>query len=286
MDPGAVSSGDAIVNVDSHPGTPIDEKQEPSSKGSADEGPSWPKINPDGTTPVPDAELQKKYWRERFSTVFNFPGEKSDREPLKPFSRLANLSIAYYQHDLQRMEETLRKNEGVLNDEQLRSLRKTLNDYYTAFKQAHEVNRIYEDENEEFQGIRDRYAKLVAAIVEVFLMPPLFVLAVARMAFRRLIRKPAMDGEVLGAVLFSLDNSHKLAEKIASVVIAIIASGSLLGPMIALSYIEEMKYRLLTVCLCVVAFSMCLMLILRLSTMDLVGVVAGYTGILIVYLGT
>lgn len=78
-----------------------------------------------------------------------------------------------------------------------------------------------------------------------------------------------------------------LAEFIARIIIAIIGGGTLLTPMIILSLMDpSMPYRVLTVCLCVVAFSVAVMVIFRPRTVDLLGIVGAYSAVLVVYVGS
>jgi len=56
--------------------------------------------------------------------------------------------------------------------------------------------------------------------------------------------------------------------------------------MIILSYVHPLQWRLVVVCLSVVLFSMALMWILRPKTSDLIGAVAAYTAVLVVYIGS
>lgn len=74
-------------------------------------------------------------------------------------------------------------------------------------------------------------------------------------------------------------------EHMARSIIAITGSMALLVPVLILSYVETLKYRLLTVCLSVIGFSICAMIVLKPKTSDLVAVVAAYTAVLVVYVG-
>lgn len=84
----------------------------------------------------------------------------------------------------------------------------------------------------------------------------------------------------------ALEHHQPVAEFIARIIIAIIGAGTLLTPMIILSLVDPpMQYRVLTVCLCVIGFSTAAAVTFRPTTMDLLGMVGAYTGILIVYVG-
>lgn len=58
----------------------------------------------------------------------------------------------------------------------------------------------------------------------------------------------------------------------------------LLVPVLILSYINALKFRLLTVCLSVHMFAICTKMILKSKSSELVVIVAAYTAVLVVYI--
>jgi len=125
--------GSMHTNSDPHSGElgismeaePVSEKAE-LPKESGDVKPtglesSWVELTEDGKVAVPSKEEQTELYHS---------ARDHDKELIfEPFSGLASLSILHYRHALREMESKVVKNEGVMDDEQLRLLRDTLREY-------------------------------------------------------------------------------------------------------------------------------------------------------------
>jgi hypothetical protein len=78
----------------------------------------------------------------------------------------------------------------------------------------------------------------------------------------------------------------RFSENSARVVIAVVASAALLVPMITLTYVHPKKYRLLTVCISVILFSVGVAIASKAKVGELVGATAAYAAVLVVYVGS
>jgi hypothetical protein len=74
-------------------------------------------------------------------------------------------------------------------------------------------------------------------------------------------------------------------EKLARVAMAVIAGVILLAPMIALTYIDVPKYRLITTCLFVLAFALMVSLASKASNQEVMAACAAYAAVLVVFVG-
>lgn len=74
-------------------------------------------------------------------------------------------------------------------------------------------------------------------------------------------------------------------EKLARVAMAVIAGVFLLAPMIALTYIDVPKYRLITTCLFVLAFALMVSLASKASNQEVMASCAAYAAVLVVFVG-
>ncbi|KAJ5277952.1 hypothetical protein N7524_004105 [Penicillium chrysogenum] len=281
--PSTLQTRDAIVDVEAEPADLIHEKTSHSAR-SLIESPSWPKIKPDGTPAAPSQEFQRRYYTSRYWTE-----SKDDIVNITALSRLANLSVAYYQQDLVEMEEVLKQNGGVLDDAQLCHMRQTLKESCTAAQNAREIERMIDEKRERNwfwpdQNL-DRVVKFTTIAVTAITFPVVLLISPASIMFAR--DSSGYPISAWSALISALKDHRPVAEFIARIIIGIVGAGTLLTPMIILSLVDPpMPYRVLTVCLCVVGFSTAAAVTFRPTTTELLGMVWAYTGILIVYVGT
>ncbi|CAP80339.1 hypothetical protein PCH_Pc12g07120 [Penicillium rubens Wisconsin 54-1255] len=267
--PSTLQTRDAIVDVEAEPADLINEKTSHSAR-SLIESPSWPKIKPDGTPAAPSQEFQRRYYTSRYWTE-----SKDDIVNITALSRLANLSVAYYQQDLVEMEEVLKQNGG------------------TAAQNAREIERMIDEKRERNwfwpdQNL-DRVVKFTTIAVTAITFPVVLLISPASIMFARDSSGSRITDPISAwsALISALKDHRPVAEFIARIIIGIVGAGTLLTPMIILSLVDPpMPYRVLTVCLCVVGFSTAAAVTFRPTTTELLGMVWAYTGILIVYVGT
>jgi VIT1/CCC1 family predicted Fe2+/Mn2+ transporter len=77
----------------------------------------------------------------------------------------------------------------------------------------------------------------------------------------------------------------KIADKLASVVVAFIGGAFLLAPMYNLTYVQDQKYQLVSVVLWVLFFGISLALSSKATNQELLLATAAYAAVLVVFLG-
>lgn len=126
------SLGEVVINMDSLV-EPTSKKGEPSRDSrvvqETEAEPLWVKLTKDGMVAVPSEYDQKGLYMVPFKDEVDFAKQRFRRLAVEPFSGLASLNVLHYRLALQEMEAKVTKNMGVMDDEQLRSLRQTLREY-------------------------------------------------------------------------------------------------------------------------------------------------------------
>jgi hypothetical protein len=80
-------------------------------------------------------------------------------------------------------------------------------------------------------------------------------------------------------------DTPKKVDELAQIIVAISVGLSLLVPMILLTFIKVIRYRLILVSSFVITFALLIGLALNVESKDLISATAGYTAVLAVYVG-
>jgi VIT1/CCC1 family predicted Fe2+/Mn2+ transporter len=75
-------------------------------------------------------------------------------------------------------------------------------------------------------------------------------------------------------------------DNLARCAMGLVGGISLLAPLLIMTYVVETRYRLIVVCLFVVLVTVLLSLLSKASNQEILGAVAGYTAVLVVYIGS